>query len=153
MRALALLLSFVACSAFAQYPAPAQVLDEAGKLSPGGKQSLLSMLQAEEKATGNQVVVVILKDLRGMVIEDYANRLYGAWGIGKRGKNNGALLLVAMKEKKLRIEVGYGLESKLTDAKSKRIISSISPALGKGDFDSGLRSGAAQIISIINGKG
>ena len=152
MRLLALLLAFVASAAFGQYPSPARVVDEPGKLSASGKQAIAAMLQAEEKATGNQVVVVVVNSLQGKVLEDYSNGLMRAWGIGQRGKNNGALLLVAMKEKKLRIEVGYGLESRLTDAKSKRIISSIAPALGKGDFDSGLRSGATQIIQTINGR-
>lgn len=152
MRLLALLLAFAASAAFAQYPAPARVVDEAGKLSAGGKQAIASMLAAEEKATGNQVVVVVLKDLRGNVLEDYANGLLRSWGIGQRGKSNGALLLVSMQEKKIRIEVGYGLESRLTDAKSKRIIQDIAPLLKKGDFDAGLRSGAAQIIKTINGK-
>lgn len=153
MRLLALLLAFIASSVFAQFPAPAQVVDEAGKLSSGGKAAILSILQAEERTSGNQIAVVIVKEMGGLPIEDYAHRLYTNWRIGQKSKNNGVLLLVAMKEKKLRIEVGYGLESRLTDAKSKRIIQSISPALGKGDFDTGLRSGASQIISVINGKG
>lgn len=153
MRALLVLLALFCSSAFAQFPAVARVVDEAGKLTPTARQELNATLAAEEKATGNQVVVVILNNLRGMTVEDYGNRLLRAWGIGQKGKNNGVVLLVGMAERKVRIEVGYGLESRLTDAKSKRILAErVSPELKKGNFDAGMRAGVAQILQTIHGK-
>ena len=80
------------------------------------------MLAAHERATGEQVVVVTLPSLQGFSIEDYGYQLGRYWGIGQKGKNTGAILIVAPKEHKVRIEVGYGLEGELTDAVSATII-------------------------------
>ena len=77
------------------------------------------MLADHERATGEQVVVVTLDSLQGYSIEDFGYQLGRHWGIGQKGKNNGALLIVAPKEHKVRIEVGYGLEGQLTDANSR----------------------------------
>ncbi len=88
------------------------------------------MLAAHERATGQQVVVVTLDSLQGFTIEDFGYQLGRHWGIGQKGKNTGALLIVAPKEHKVRIEVGYGLEGTLTDAQSRTIIEqSILPTL------------------------
>jgi uncharacterized protein len=153
MRTLVATLAFIATSAFAQFPPAAWVVDEPGKLSAKGKQEIVSLLVNEDKTTGNQVLVAILKDLRGMDVADYGNQLFKTWKPGQKNKNNGVILLVGMKERKVRIDVGYGLESRLTDAKSKRILADyVSPKLKDGDFDAGIRAGVVQIIKTINSK-
>ena len=86
------------------------------------------MLADHERATGEQVVVVTLPSLQGYTIEDFGYQLGRHWGIGQKGKNTGALLIVAPKEHKVRIEVGYGLEEELTDAISATIIAKLHPA-------------------------
>lgn len=83
-------------------------------LDPATRQQLTQTLEAHEKATGEQVVVVTVPGLQGTAIEDYGYQLGRAWGIGQKDKNNGALLIVARDDRKLRIEVGYGLEDRLT---------------------------------------
>src|ERR1700730_8780667 len=99
-----------------------RVVDEAGLLSAAERERLTAQLAAHEHATGQQVVVVTLRSLQGMPIEDFGYRLGRAWGIGEKGKNTGALLVVAPSERAVRIEVGYGLEGLLTDALSRSII-------------------------------
>jgi uncharacterized protein len=100
------------------------------------------------------VVVVVLNNLRGNDLEEYSNKLARHWGIGQKGKNNGVLLIFAIKERKVRIEVGYGLESKLTDAKSKDILRTyVVPKLRRGDFDAAARDGTGYIINALNGRG
>ena len=100
------------------------------------------MLAAHERATGQQVVVVTLDSLQGYSIEDYGYQLGRHWGIGQKGKNNGALLIVAPKEHKVRIEVGYGLEGTLTDATSRTIIQNyILPSFKRGDYNAGVVGG------------
>lgn len=135
------------------YPAPGWVVDEAGKLSADGKQKIVNLVAAENQRTGNQVVVVVVNNLRGLTVEDYANGLFKEWGIGHKGKDNGVLLLVSTTERKIRIETGYGTEARLTDAKTKTIIKEyIGPNLKKEDFDTGLREGAGAIIRALNEK-
>ena len=99
-----------------------RVVDDAGILNDGTIQNLTGMLEKHEQATGEQVVVVTLKSLGGYAIEDYGYQLGRKWGIGQKGKNTGAMLIVVPGEHKVRIEVGYGLEGKLTDAISRTII-------------------------------
>ena len=99
------------CSGLAQAeikfpPLSGRVVDEAGLLSQATRAQLTQELQAHEQATSNQLVVVTLKNLQGYVIEDFGYQLGRAWGIGQKGKDNGALLIVAQQERKVRIEVG-----------------------------------------------
>lgn len=127
-----------------------RVVDEAGLLSPAARQLLTEKLTAHENATSNQIVVVTLKDIDGRNIQDYGYQLGRHWGIGQKGKNNGALLIVAQKERKVRIEVGYGLEGVLTDARSKRIINqSIIPYFKQNKPEQGIVQGVAEMISVI----
>ncbi len=93
-----------------------RVVDDAHILSAATQSELTAMLARHEQATGEQVVVVTLPSLQGYSIEDFGYQLGRDWGIGQKDKNTGALLIVAPKEHKVRIEVGYGLEGKLTDA-------------------------------------
>ena len=99
-----------------------RVVDEINLLSPTVKADLIKLLKEHEKQTSNQIVVVILKSLNGYQIEDYAYQLGRFWQIGQKDKNNGILLVISMEEKKMRIEVGYGLEGVLTDKISYEII-------------------------------
>ncbi len=112
------------------------------------------MLAAHERATGEQVVVVTLDSLQGFSIEDYGYQLGRYWGIGQKGKNTGAMLIVAPKEHKVRIEVGYGLEGTLTDATSRTIIENdILPSFKRGDFNAGVLAGTASILKALGGTG
>jgi uncharacterized protein len=110
------------------------------------------MLQRHEQATGEQVVVVTLPSLQGYSIEDFGYQLGRYWGIGQKDKNTGALLIVAPKEHKVRIEVGYGLEGKLTDAQSSVIINrDLVPQFRHGDFNAGVLAGTATILKVLGG--
>src|ERR1700687_2526119 len=102
-----------------------RVVDDAGILSPDTRDTVTNLLAEHERQTGNQVVVVTLKSLQGTTIEQYGYQLGRAWGIGIKGKNNGALLIVSPSTHDVRIEVGYGLEGLLTDAQSKLIIENV----------------------------
>jgi len=116
------------------------------------RSQLSQMLEAHEQATSEQVVVVTVPDLQGTDIADYGYQLGRAWGIGQKGKDNGALLIVAKAERKVRIEVGYGLEGQLTDAQSSIIINNvIVPSFRQGDFAGGIRAGAAAMLQVLGG--
>jgi uncharacterized protein len=130
-----------------------RVVDEAGLLSLAERQSLDGALQTHEQATGNQVVVVTLRSLQGIPVEDYGYQLGRAWGIGRVGKNAGVLLIVAPAERKVRIEVGYGLEGALTDARSRLIIEQIiRPAFRSGQFGPGIVAGTGAILKVLQAE-
>ncbi len=121
-----LLWLFIATAQALTFPTlSGRVVDDAHMLDPATRQQLAQKLEAHEKATGEQVVVVTVADLQGTPIEDFGYQLGRAWGIGQKDTNNGALLIVARDDRKLRIEVGYGLEGRLTDAQSSVIINQI----------------------------
>jgi uncharacterized protein len=129
-----------------------RVVDNAGVLSASTQSELTDMLAAHERATGQQVVVVTLDSLQGYTIEDYGYQLGRYWGIGQKGENTGALLIVVPKEHKVRIEVGYGLEGTLTDAASRTIIESdILPSFRSGDFSTGVVNGTEAILHVLGG--
>jgi uncharacterized protein len=129
-----------------------RVVDEVGLLSRAAAARITAQLETHEKATSNQVVVAIVKSLQGYEIEDYGVGLARAWGIGQQGRNNGVVLIVAPNERRLRIEVGYGLEGNLTDAISSDIIRNrITPAFRDGRFEAGIQEGVNGIIAAIDG--
>ncbi|WP_251977203.1 TPM domain-containing protein [Salinicola avicenniae] len=129
-----------------------RVVDNAELLSDGDRSRLSDMLAAHEAATGEQVVVVTLPDLQGEAIESYGYQLGRHWGIGQEGEDNGALLIVAMQERQVRIEVGYGLEGRLTDAQSSAIIQQIiTPAFQQGNFSAGILQGTQAMIEVLGG--
>jgi uncharacterized protein len=129
-----------------------RVVDEAGILDAATIQNLTGMLEKHEQATGEQVVVVTLKSLGGYAIEDFGYQLGRKWGIGQKGKNTGAMLIVVPSEHKVRIEVGYGLEGKLTDAISRTIIEGdILPNFRRGDYNAGVLAGTGSILSVLGG--
>src|ERR1700736_726173 len=114
-----------------------RVVDEAGLLDAAARTALTESLAALEQKTTDQLVVVTLKSLQGTSIEDYGYQLGRRWQIGQKDKNNGVLLIVAPNERKVRIEVGYGLEGTLTDAVSRLLIANaiflmIGPASSPG---------------------
>ena len=144
----------IAAPASAQtFPAlTGRVVDDAGMLSEGTRALLTRELAELEAKTTRQLVVVTVKSLEGRTIEDYGVRLGRAWGIGQRGKNNGALLIVAPNERKVRIEVGYGLEGDLPDAVAKVIIEErILPNFRQGNMVGGVVGGTESIIQVLSG--
>lgn len=160
MRTLRLTLLFIVIGSAAAYAAlhfPAltgRVVDDAHILSAETVQSLDNMLADYERGTTNQVVVVTLPSLQGTSIEDYGYRLGRAWQIGQKGKDKGVLLIVAPKERKVRIEVGYGLEPVLTDAISSEIINGIIlPDFRTGNMEKGILDGTQAIVSVLGGQG
>jgi uncharacterized protein len=138
----------------APIPAPAaRVTDLTGTLAPSERTALEAKLAAWEQQSGNQLAVLLVPSTQPEPIEAYAIRVAEAWKIGRKGQDNGALLLVAKNDRKLRIEVGYGLEGVLTDAMSKRIIAeTISPPFRQGQFAAGISAGVDRIIGVV-GKG
>jgi uncharacterized protein len=127
-------------------PLSGRVVDNGDLISDPKEQALADKLAALERDTTNQVVVVTVPDLQGYEIEDYGYQLGRAWGIGQAGKNNGVLLIIAPNERKVRIEVGYGLEGTLTDALSALIIQNdILPSLKQGAYERGIEQGVDAI--------
>jgi len=128
-----------------------RVVDQADILTISTESELKNLLTKHENETSNQVVVVTLKSLGGYEIADYGYQLGRHWGIGQKDKNNGALLIIAPNERKMRIEVGYGLEGTLTDALSGYIINQdIVPHFKQQDYDTGVLNGAKAIIKTLN---
>ncbi|HJV66891.1 MAG TPA: TPM domain-containing protein [Geomonas sp.] len=134
-------------------PLRGYVNDYASMLSPQAASQLEQELAAFEQSDSTQVVVLTVPSLEGQPIEDYSIRVVEAWKIGQKGKDNGALLLVAKNDRKVRIEVGRGLEDRLTDLVSGRIIrNEISPAFKLGDFDGGIAAGVHGIMASVRGE-
>jgi uncharacterized protein len=131
-----------------------RVVDEANILDPAARIDLETKLETLEKQTTTQFVVVTLKSLRGRTIEEYGYQLGRHWGIGQKGSNNGVLLIVAPNERKVRIEVGYGLEGTLTDAITSVIIQSVVlPRFRANDYPGGIQNGADAVIKVLEGSG
>ncbi|MBV8939467.1 MAG: TPM domain-containing protein [Alphaproteobacteria bacterium] len=158
MRAFWLSLCFLGLSTLAlaspHFPAlTGHVVDNARVLSPSVHEELERTLADYERRTANQVAVVTVPSLEGDTIEEYGYQLGRFWGLGQKGKDNGALLLVAPKERKVRIEVGYGLEPVLTDALSSEIIRGIIvPAFRSGDMEQGIVKGTQAMLSVLGGE-
>lgn len=157
LRTAALLLLSLAVvavgNAAPEFPAlSGRVVDQADLLDAATRARLDTRLAAHERAGGNQVVVVTVPDLGGETIEEYGYQLGRHWGIGQRGEDNGVLLIVARDERRVRIEVGYGLEGQLTDALSANIIHAvILPQFRAGNFGAGIEAGATAIIDALGG--
>lgn len=129
-----------------------RVVDNAQLLSPADKTALDAELKALEDKSSDQVVVITLPSLQGYTIEDYGYQLGRHWGIGSAKLNNGVLLIVAPNERKVRIEVGRGLEPTLTDALSKIVIdNAILPRFRAGDFTGGIKDGVGDIVRVLTG--
>ena len=123
------------------------VNDFAKVLSANEVQSIDAELQQFEASTSNQIAVVTVPDMNGDYIEDYAPKLFAEWGIGKKDKDNGVLLLLSTQEHKIRIEVGYGLEGALPDSVAQSIINNdLTPNLKAGNYDAGVTAAVSDII-------
>ncbi len=154
-RMLLLLVLFAAPSFAAEPKFPdltGRVIDDASILDSATTSQLTDLLARHEHATGQQVIVVTLPTLQGYPIEDFGYQLGRHWGIGQKGKNTGAMLIVVPTEHKVRIEVGYGLEGTLTDAISRTIIEqAIVPNFKRGDFNAGVLAGTTSILKVLGG--
>ncbi|MDI9424989.1 MAG: TPM domain-containing protein, partial [Spirochaetota bacterium] len=134
-------------------PLIGHVNDTAGMFSEPVRAEVERLLAKHESRTTNQVVVVTVPSLEGEILEEYSIRLAETWKIGQKGKDNGVILLFSRDDRKLRIEVGYGLEGTLTDLMAGRIIrNNIVPHFKDGRFDDGLRSGVNGILRILDTK-
>lgn len=155
-RLLCLAILFVGALAFAQQPIPplkARVTDLTGTLSASQIADLDTLLAQFETRKGAQVVVLMVPTTEPEVIEEYSIRLAEAWKIGRKDVNDGAILLIAKNDHRMRIEVGYGLEGILPDAIAKRIIAeTIAPRLRQGDYYGGVRAGVEQMLKVIEGE-
>jgi uncharacterized protein len=156
-RGLFLLVLFLAGSAVhaevAVPPLTARVTDLTGTLSPSQRDTLEQELRAFETRKGSQIAVLIVPATQPEVIEQYALRVAEAWKLGRKGVDDGVLLLIAKDDRALRIEVGYGLEGVIPDVVANRIIDEIIvPFFKQGDFYGGIQAGVARLIRLIDGE-
>lgn len=130
-----------------------RVIDEAKILSPNVKKDIDLILKEEEEKSSNQIVVVILNSLHDYTIEEYSYQLGRYWQIGQKDKNNGVLLVISMDDRKIRIEVGYGLEGALTDKIAYEIINyTIKPNFKANQYELGILKAVNEIIASIKGE-
>ena len=133
-------------------PLTGRVVDDAHILSSSTLAQLTALLEQHESRTSNQVALLTLPFLEGHPLEEFSHQVASAWGLGKKGTDNGVLLLVAIQERKIRIEVGYGLEGTLTDAKSSQIIRhEMVPRFRQEDYAGGIVAGIQAILGTIDG--
>ncbi len=133
-------------------PLSGHVVDLAQVLPPETVKFLSSEIQAHEAKTSNQVAVLIVPSLEGEPLFDFSHRVATSWKLGRHGTDNGVLLLIAIKDRKIRLEVGYGLEGVLTDARSAQIIrNEIVPRFRAGDVPMGVKAGVQAVLNTIEG--
>jgi uncharacterized protein len=152
-------LALLLCWAFAAHadvavpPLSGRVVDQTGTLSSGDVASLTQTLKNLEARKGSQVAVLIVQTTAPETIEQFSIRVAEAWKIGRKKIDDGALLVIAKNDRKLRIEVGYGLEGALNDVTAKRIIDEvITPRFRNGDFAGGISAGVGRIVGVIDGE-
>lgn len=139
--------------AFDVPPVQGYVNDFAGILSPAAKNQIEAFLRNFEASDSTQVVVVTVPNLQGEPIDMVALQIAETWKIGQKGTDNGALLLIGKEDRKMRIEVGRGLEGKLTDLLAGRIVDNeIAPRFKKGDFEGGIAAGVNAIVQAVRGE-
>ena len=151
-----ILLSFciaaIAVSAYAaKFPKPeGWVSDYAGVMDAASKEKTAAVIRELEQKTSAEIAVVTVKALEDSTIESYADDLMSAWGVGKKGKDNGILILAAVGDRKARIEVGYGLEGILPDGKTGAILDRyVLPQFKEGNYGEGLYQGTLAVASVI----
>lgn len=150
---LALLFSTGAFAQVAVPPLSARVTDLTGTLSAQQQASLEQNLRAFESQKGSQIAVLLVPTTQPETVEQYALRVAEQWKLGRKGIDDGALLLIAKNDRALRIEVGYGLEGALNDATAKRIIAEIiTPYFKRNDFFGGIQAGVQAMINVVNGE-
>lgn len=129
-----------------------RVTDNAQIFSPETRRSLTESLKEHESRTGNQIAVLTVHTLNGENIEEYAAEVFEEWKLGQKGKDNGILIVVVPNDRRMRIEVGYGLEGTLTDGMAGQIIRSImTPRFKNGDYDGGITDGARAVMDVLEG--
>src|SRR6186997_267277 len=134
-------------------PLSGRVVDQTGTLTAGDIASLTQSLADLERRKGSQIAILIVPTTDGEAIEQFSLRVAEAWKIGRKKIDDGALLVIAKNDRRLRIEVGYGLEGALTDVTSKRIIDEdITPKFKSGDFAGGISAGLNRMIRVIDGE-
>ncbi|MFM8513798.1 MAG: TPM domain-containing protein [Bacteroidota bacterium] len=143
-----------AASGIPARPEPARLCNDfTGTLTTEEMAELEATCVALDQATSVQLCLVVVQDMDGMEVSDFANRLFERWGIGRAQQDDGVLLLMALSERKIRIENGYGLESILTDALSRRLIEhDIVPAMRANGLAAALNAGANGIAAIVRGE-
>lgn len=157
LRALLLAaVAWFAAAALAEIPIPkltARVVDQTGTLTAPERGALEDKLRAFEQKRGSQVAVLIVASIGDETIEEFAGRVTDAWQLGRKGVDDGVLLVVAKQERKIRVHTGRGVQGTLTDALSKRIVSDIvAPRFRTGDFAGGLNDGVDAIMKAIEGE-
>jgi uncharacterized protein len=150
------LLAALAASAIAQEAnipyLTGRVTDNAQILSEETRKSLSESLKAHEESTTNQIAILTVPTLAGENIEDYASRVFKEWKLGQKNKDNGILMIVVPNDRRMRIEVGYGLEGTMTDAMAGRIIRNVmTPKFKKGDYDGGIADGVQAVMEVLEG--
>ncbi len=129
-----------------------RVTDNAEILSPAMRASLTERLKAHEGRAGNQIAVLTVPSLDGESIEEYADAVFKEWKLGQKGKDNGILVLVAPNDRRMRIEVGYGLEGTIPDSLAGSIIrNAMTPKFKSGDFDGGVDAGVRALLAVLEG--
>lgn len=145
------------CGVAFAYTSPGKPLGYVSDFAHILKQNEVEVLEATltelEKNTGSEIAVVTIQNLGGDTVENYAVLLFEEWKIGKKGQDNGALFLIAVEDREMRIEVGYGLEPLLTDAESAYILNKIvTPAFREGDYYGGITATTERIARVISGE-
>ena len=155
-RAFFLLALVLSLSVWADTPVPkltGRVVDQTGTLTAADRAALEAKLKAFEDKRGSQIAVLLVPSIGTETIEEYAGRVTDAWSLGRKGVDDGVLLVVAQQERKIRIQTGRGVQGTLTDALSKRIVSDIvAPRFRTGDFAGGINDGVDAIMKAIEGE-
>lgn len=135
-------------------PSPQEwATDTAGFLSPSALEAINSQLRSYSQTTGRQVLVYIGKTTGGYPIEEFAVKVFAAWKVGRKGIDDGLVLFIMADDRKLRIEVGYGLEDRVTDAKASRVINEILvPRIQAGDRDGAVKGAVDSLLGTIEGR-
>jgi uncharacterized protein len=151
MAIVALALASIALAADVPYLS-GRVVDNAEILKSATRSALADKLKDHEARTTNQVVVLTVRTIGDESIEQYATEVFEQWKLGQKGKDNGVLVIVVPNDRKMRIEVGYGLEGALTDAQASRIIrNEMTPAFKAGDYDGGVTAGVDAVLRVLEG--
>jgi uncharacterized protein len=148
-----LLLPLASAAEVAVPPLTARVTDQVGVLQPEQRAALESRLVALEQEKGSQIAVLIVPTTQPETIEQYSIRVAENWQLGRKGVDDGLLILLAMDDRAMRIEVGYGLEGVIPDAIAKRVIAEImTPYFRQGDFYGGLDAAVTQLVALVGGE-
>ncbi len=151
MRSLVLLVVLLQTAEFAGFPKPTGYVNDFSNILPATTRGEIEQLLRDiEKETTAEIVVATVPSLAGMTVDEYANRLFNEWGIGKESVNNGVLVLVAPTEREMRIEVGYGLERVLPNALAIEIIrTNFLPRFKENDYPGGIQAGVARVVDVV----